>query len=345
MFDLSNAADYTPRIAGRLRRVILPAVVVALLAVAMIPSLSLAEEGWATWYGEPFHGRVMYGGQIYDMHDPTTTACNIYPIGTWIRVTNPVNGKSVIVQVRDRGAFKHALDLSYAAFAALDNPAKMMIRVQYEVLPGPSAAPSIATSTPEPKASLPEPTPAPAPTPSKPPVEYTVGPGDTVVSIAARFGLDSYDLITWNDLSNPDLLITGQRLTLRAPIETPTTTARGGQATAQVRSSGATYVVDEGDTLWGIAVRFDTTPDELLALNDLGDGDIIIIGQVLRLPGSPSAMASSGVSGGGEYVVQEGDTLLDIALNLGTTVEALLEANGIDDADLIQIGQVLSIPQ
>lgn len=343
MFDLSNAAARAHRSVSGLRRVILPAVVVALLALAMIPSLSVAEEGWATWYGEPFHGRVMYGGQIYDMYDPTTTACNIYPIGTWIKVTNPANGKSVVVQVRDRGAFKHALDLSYAAFVELDNPAKMMIRVQYEVVPGPDAAPAGATPAPEPAPSPPEPAPTPAPTTSEPPTEYTVEPGDTVVSIASRFGLDTVDLITWNDLFDPDLLITGQRLVLRAPVEPPATTARGGQATAEGQASDATYVVAEGDTLWGIAVRFDTTPDELLALNGLEDGDLIIVGQALRLPGSPSALASGGVSGGGEYVVQEGDTLLDIALSLGTTVGALLEANDLDDADLIQIGQVLIV--
>lgn len=44
------------------------------------------------------------------------------------------------------------------------------------------------------------------------------------------------------------------------------------------------------------------------------------------------------------YVVVEGDTLFDIAANFGVTIEALSEANGIDDPTLLQIGQVLVIP-
>src|SRR5579883_148402 len=95
-------------------------------AIGMLTTgLASADTGVATWYGPGFQGNTMYDGQPYDMYDPTTTACNIYPLGTWLRVTNPVNGRSVVVQVRDRGAFSHALDLSYAAFKSIADPALM----------------------------------------------------------------------------------------------------------------------------------------------------------------------------------------------------------------------------
>jgi len=56
---------------------------------------ALADEGIATWYGQPYQGRRMANGQVYDMNDPTTTASNRFPLGTWVRVTNPANGHSI----------------------------------------------------------------------------------------------------------------------------------------------------------------------------------------------------------------------------------------------------------
>jgi hypothetical protein len=95
--------------------------------------------GVATWYGDDFQGQTMYNGQIYNMYDPTTTAANLYPIGTWLRVTRLSTGKSIIVQVRDRGAFRYPdiVDLSYAAFSQLADPATGTIAVRVEPVSGP----------------------------------------------------------------------------------------------------------------------------------------------------------------------------------------------------------------
>lgn len=316
-------------------------IVLTVVGLAVLPGPSSADEGWASWYGEPFHGRVMYGGQIYNMNDPTTTACNIFPLGTWLKVTNPANGHSVVVQVRDRGAFKHALDLSYAAFAALDNPAKMMIRVQYEVVTGPDGAPAAATPVPAPSATQAKPTPS--PTPTKAPTEYTVAPGDTLVSIAERFGLSTGNLVEWNDIPDPDLVVVGQSLALRAPQASGAVaaTARGGSGHAQ---PAGVHVVAEGDTLWSIAARYNTSPEALAALNGLDDANIIVVGQSLRVSEPSDEVESTAASSTGEYVVQEGDTLFGIALSHDTTVQSLLELNGLDDPDLIQVGQVLCVP-
>ncbi len=86
----------------------------------------------ATWYGEDFHGKTMANGETYDMHDPTTCASNWWPLGTRLQVTH--DGRSIAVKVTDRGAFNHALDLSYAAFKYLANPSQGVIAVQIAVL-------------------------------------------------------------------------------------------------------------------------------------------------------------------------------------------------------------------
>ena len=92
--------------------------------------------GVATWYGAGFHGETMRNGETFDMHDPTITACNIYPLGSMLRVTNIYSGRSIVVRVTDTGAFTYPIlvDLSWAAFCELGNPAQGVIEVTIERL-------------------------------------------------------------------------------------------------------------------------------------------------------------------------------------------------------------------
>lgn len=72
--------------------------------------------GIASWYGKRYHGNKTSSGEIYDMYG-MTAAHPTLPIPSYVRVTNPENGKSVVVRVNDRGPFKkdRLIDLSYAA--------------------------------------------------------------------------------------------------------------------------------------------------------------------------------------------------------------------------------------
>lgn len=74
------------------------------------------KEGVASWYGKRYHGKQTSTGEIYDMY-AMSAAHTILPIPSYAKVTNPANGRSVIVRVNDRGPFKHdrLIDLSYAA--------------------------------------------------------------------------------------------------------------------------------------------------------------------------------------------------------------------------------------
>lgn len=62
------------------------------------------EEGVASWYGEPFHGRQTANGEIYDMND-LTAAHKTLPMPVYVRVTNLENGRSLVLRVNDRGPF------------------------------------------------------------------------------------------------------------------------------------------------------------------------------------------------------------------------------------------------
>jgi len=96
------------------------------------------------------------------------------------------------------------------------------------------------------------------------------------------------------------------------------------------------YVVQAGDTLWMLAQRFGTTVDAIKALNNL-TSDVLIIGQVLRIPGTEDTTP------GFTHTVQSGDTLWLLAQRFGTTVDAIKTLNNLT-SDVLTIGQTLQIP-
>ena len=77
--------------------------------------------GNASWYGKRFHGRTTASGEDFDMFE-LTAAHRQLPLGTYVKVTNLRNGKSIIVRVNDRGPYIRGriMDLSYSAARMLD---------------------------------------------------------------------------------------------------------------------------------------------------------------------------------------------------------------------------------
>jgi rare lipoprotein A len=93
------------------------------------------EEGNASWYGAPFHGRRASNGEIYDMYK-LTAAHRTLPFETMVRVTNLNNGKSTVVRITDRGPFvdNRIIDLSLAAAREVDSVGPGVVPVRVEVL-------------------------------------------------------------------------------------------------------------------------------------------------------------------------------------------------------------------
>jgi len=94
--------------------------------------------GIGSWYGRRYHGQKTSSGEIYDMY-AMTAAHPVLPIPSYVRVTNPANGKSVVVRINDRGPF-HAgreIDLSWTAAYKLGYTGQGSTLVEVEsVLPG-----------------------------------------------------------------------------------------------------------------------------------------------------------------------------------------------------------------
>jgi rare lipoprotein A len=91
--------------------------------------------GQASFYSNKFNGRRTANGDIFDQKK-LTCACNVLPLGTWIKVTNLRNDRSVIVKVNDRihPKMRRIVDLSRSAAQKLGYVSNGLTRVKVELV-------------------------------------------------------------------------------------------------------------------------------------------------------------------------------------------------------------------
>ncbi|NAO99967.1 LysM peptidoglycan-binding domain-containing protein [Halomonas sp. MG34] len=159
---------------------------------------------------------------------------------------------------------------------------------------------------------------------------YIVQPGDVLGRIAEQFGMTLSEIMSLNNISNPDLIQVGQELLVYS-------NGNGGS------NPGTTvYVVQPGDVLGRIAEQFGMTLSEIMSLNNISNPDLIQVGQELLV-------YSDGNDDGGSspdtiiYIVQPGDVLGRIAEQFGMTLSEIMSLNNISNPDLIQVGQELLV--
>lgn len=103
--------------------------------------------GVASWYGKRYHGRNTSSGEVYDMYS-MSAAHPTLPLPSYVKVTNPANGRFVVVRVNDRGPFKsdRIIDLSYAAAYKLRFSTQGSTLVQVEAIDASNTSPSYVAS-------------------------------------------------------------------------------------------------------------------------------------------------------------------------------------------------------
>ena len=121
---------------------------------------------------------------------------------------------------------------------------------------------------------------------------YTVQSGDTLASIADRFNVSVDDIVSANNITNPDIISIGQQFVIptgsggTGSAASPSGASASG-ATGTTSADGSTYTVASGDTLASIANRFNISLDDILEANpSIDNQDVISIGQVLNIPSS-----------------------------------------------------------
>jgi LysM repeat protein len=162
---------------------------------------------------------------------------------------------------------------------------------------------------------------------------YTVRPGDSLNKIARMYGVSVSSLASANGLSWNSWVYTGQQL--RIP-------GSSSPAPAPVSTTGS-YVVQRGDTLTSIALRYGISKTALAAANGISYTSWVYVGQRLTIPGQSSSPSQPPATTSGTYTVKAGNTLFSIAKWHGVTVSALKAANGLY-SNIIYVGQRLIIP-
>ncbi|SDB85560.1 LysM domain-containing protein [Acinetobacter marinus] len=211
-------------------------------------------------------------------------------------------------------------------------------------------------------------------TPSKPDIQtmsYTVVAGDYLSSVATKHKISLADLAALNDLKTNSQIFIGQKLQVPAQEDTKKSSAKSNSSSKRP----STYQVQSGDTLIGVADKFDLYVKDLAAMNDIETNAMLYRGQVLKLDGdasissgSSSNSASSSSSSTSKatdkakaepedkvtsryqgatdsYTVRSGESLTALANRYGISNTDLAGLNNISSRASLRVGQKLKVPK
>ncbi len=178
---------------------------------------------------------------------------------------------------------------------------------------------------------------------------HTVQRGETLFSIAQKYGVTVDDIVRANQLTNANIIAVGQELKI------PGAAANDGQGETTAAAAGAVHKVAAGETLSSIAAQYGVTAEAIAAASGIRVSDLLLVGQELIIPGEaetaaePSAAVAMAAPAPEPipdiYTVRPGDTLASIAQRFGTSPAALARANRLSSPALVFVGRRLVIPQ
>ncbi len=185
------------------------------------------------------------------------------------------------------------------------------------------------------------------------PGSHRVRRGETLSTIARRYGVSARAIARENGLRSVNQIRVGQRLRIPgldtervevAQAAAPTTAAPAPAAALEAAPTQGVYRVRRGDTLASISRRFGVSAGDLARVNRISNPNQIHPGQLIELPGGSLNAEASDRSHAGVYTVQRGDTLDSIARQFSVSVRDLLALNEIRNKHRIAVGQRIYVP-
>ncbi|MFN8443555.1 MAG: LysM peptidoglycan-binding domain-containing protein [Caldilineaceae bacterium] len=194
-------------------------------------------------------------------------------------------------------------------------------------------------------------------------LDYTIQPGDTLLVIGLRHGLDWETVAEANGLTGHSILQIGQVVHIPGGGAVGGSMASAELANARAASYTGVYTINSGDTLDRVAGKYDVTWQELAAINGLGEWSVLQIGQVIKVPGAEATpdpeVAPADNSGfiafsappapppaddsGATYTIKAGDTIFVIAMRHNLDWQELLRINNLTEDSLLQPGQQIRL--
>ncbi len=163
-------------------------------------------------------------------------------------------------------------------------------------------------------------------------VHYVVQPGDTLWEISKKQGIPLKDLMSANGLTENSVLQIGAELVIPSKSS----------------SSQITYRVKAGDTLWGISRVFRVSLKDLMEVNGLSENSVLREGQILIIPLEDAyikgGQKEESLTATTKHRVQKGESLWLISRFYGVDMRSIMEANGLNENSVLQVGMELTIP-
>lgn len=177
---------------------------------------------------------------------------------------------------------------------------------------------------------------------------YTVKAGDTLWSIAKKYGVSMEGILAVNYLSDKDVLKVGQNL------EIP---AMGGSNQGSNKVQTVNYTVVKGDSLWNISEKFDIKMHEIININQLENVTQLSVGQKLKIPATEKVLAANQETTASPaanekeekpkeviHYIQKGESLWAISRKYQVSISTITAANRISESGKLVVGQKLLIP-
>lgn len=179
---------------------------------------------------------------------------------------------------------------------------------------------------------------------------YKVKAGESLIGISRKIGISVSDIAEMNNFSENTRLQRGQSIKL--PVDKQ-------RVAVVLNNESIKYKVQSGDSLIGIANKYNVALSELAAANNLSTSSQLLLGSTIVIPSAddihskktdaqskPSSKVNQTASATNltNYTVSSGDTLIGVANRLGVSVSSLADANNLSTNSQLRIGQRLSIP-